>query len=151
MKEDNVIHKAVEYIIQNYLDGQLITHDWLRERCGFDPLRYDDYGNVSDLFEAFKAQQFQYMTVVDNIRSILLNDHNRYLKNCRGWGYVILNPKDQVTFGYERFVDGLKKLMKETNLIMNNVCTVNGEQQAKDNDLRAKYAAMKMMLETIKK
>lgn len=34
---------------------------------------------------------------------------------------------------------------------MNNVRAVNGEQQAKDNDLRAKYAAMRMMLETIRR
>ncbi len=34
---------------------------------------------------------------------------------------------------------------------MNNVRAVGCEQQAKDNDLRAKYAVMKMMLETVKK
>lgn len=68
-----------------------------------------------------------------------------------GDGYEILNPKDQVAFGYDRFIDGMKKLMKETNLIINNVRAVNSEQQAKDNDLRAKYAAMTMMLESIRK
>ena len=63
----------------------------------------------------------------------------------------ILSPRDQTQFGYDRFIDNLRKLMKETSLIMNNVKAVNSEQQAKDNDLRAKYSAMKMMLESIKK
>ena len=91
------------------------------------------------------------MGIVDAIRWELLENENVYLKNVRGDGYEILNPKDQTQFGYDRFIDNLRKLMKETSLIMNNVKAVNSEQQAKDNDLRAKYSAMKMMLESIKK
>lgn len=151
MKEDDVMREVVEDIINHYSDGQLITHDWLKKRCGIEPLKYEDYGDVSQFIEAYQMQAFQYMTIVDNIRTLMLKEYNSYFKNDRGTGYVILDPKDQVSFGYDRFVDGLKKLIKETNLIMNNVRAVGCEQQAKDNDLRAKYAAMKMMLETVKK
>lgn len=91
------------------------------------------------------------MSIVDALRWELLENENMYLKNVRGDGYEILNAKDQTQFGFDRFNDGLRKLIKETNLIMNNVRTVNCEQQSKDNDLRAKYAAMRMMLETIRK
>ena len=90
------------------------------------------------------------MSFVDAIRTELIKNWSIWLKNERGIGYVIVNPNDQVSFGYDRFADGLKKLIKETNLIMTNVQGVSREQQAKDNDLRAKYASMKAMLESIK-
>lgn len=151
MKEDDVMREVVEDIVEHFSDGQLISHDWLRKRCGIEPLMFEDYESVSDFIEAYQMQQFQYMNIVDSIRTLMLKEYNCYFKNDRGAGYIILDPKDQVSFGYDRFVDGLKKLMKETNLIMNNVRAVGNEQQSKDNDLRAKYAAMKMMLETIKK
>ena len=138
-------------IVEQFEDGQLIPHKWLRKRCGIEQLKYEDYETQFDFIEALQMQQFQYMSICTEIRTILLEDFNCYFKNDRGDGYVILNPKDQAQFGYDRFQDKMHKLMKETSLIMNNVRTVNKEQQAKDNDLRAKYAAMKMMLESIKK
>lgn len=149
--KEEVLQGAIREIISNYDAGTLIPHEWLKKKCGLKTPDFNEYASVTDFLEAVKMQQFNYMTFIDSLRWEMIEKWNMWLKNERGEGYIILNPKDQVSFGYERFVDGLKKLMKETSLIMNNVCTVNGEQQAKDNDLRAKYAAMKMMLETIKK
>lgn len=150
-EKEAILDGVIEEIISNYADGTLIPHEWLKKKCGLTQLDFKDYDNISDFLEAVQLQQFAYMSFVDSLRWELIEKWNMWLKNERGEGYVILNPKDQVSFGYDRFVDSLKKLMKETNLIMNNVRAVNGEQQAKDNDLRAKYAAMKMMLESIKK
>lgn len=149
--KEEVLQGAIREIISNYDAGILIPHEWLKKKCGLKTPNFNEYASIADFLEAVQLQQFSYMGFVDSLRWELIEKWNMWLKNERGEGYIILNPKDQVSFGYERFVDGLKKLMKETSLIMNNVCTVNGEQQAKDNDLRAKYAAMKMMLETIKK
>lgn len=150
-EKEAILDGVIEEIISNYADGTLIPHEWLKKKCGLTQLDFKDYDNVSDFLEAVQLQQFAYMSFVDSLRWELIEKWNMWLKNERGEGYIILNSKDQVSFGYDRFVDGLKKLMKETNLIMNNVRAVGGEQQAKDNDLRAKYAAMKMMLESIKK
>ena len=148
---DEALKNLATEIVDQFDDGQLIPHKWLRKRCGIEQLRYEDYENQYDFIEALQMQQFQYMSVCTELRTILLEDFNCYFKNDRGDGYVILDPQHQTEFGYDRFQDKLRKLMKETNLIMNNVRAVNKEQQAKDNDLRAKYAAMKMMLESMKR
>ena len=73
-----------------------------------------------------------------------------YLRNVRGDGYIILNPKDQTKYGYEKFVKDVKKAIEEAGLIMNNVKPVDMEQQSKDNDMRAKFSIMQTMLSTIK-
>lgn len=91
------------------------------------------------------------MGICTEIRRILLEDYNCYFKNNWGDGYTILNPNEQTQYGYDRFQEKMRKLLKETNLIMNNVRTVDRDQQSKDNDLRAKYAAMKMLLDSIKR
>lgn len=148
--KDELLSALIEEILTNYADGSLISHEWLRKRSGIETPIISDYADTREFLEVYQANQFAYMQIVDAIRWELLEKENMYLKNVRGDGYEILNAKDQTQFGYDRFNDGLRKLIKETNLIMNNVRAVNSEQQSKDNDLRAKYAAMKMLLETVK-
>lgn len=150
-ERDELLSALIEEILTNHSDGSLISHEWLRRRSGLEIPVISDYNDTRDFIEAYQANQFAYMQIVDAIRWELLESENMYLKNVRGDGYEILNAKDQTQFGYDRFQDGLKKLIKETNLIMNNVRRVNPEQQSKDNDLRAKYAAMKMMLDSMKR
>ncbi len=149
--KDELLSALIEEIITDHSDGSLISHEWLRKRSGIKIPIISEYSNTKEFLEVFQANQFAYMQLVDAIRWELLENESMYLKNERGEGYVILNPTDQTQFGYDRFQDRLHKLIKETNLIMNNVRQVELEQQSKDNDLRAKYAAMKMMLESIKK
>lgn len=150
MEEENIISEIASQIADCYSDGTLIKHEWLKKKCGYKLPEFSDYDNVADFLEAVNLQQFAYMGFVDAIRTELIKNWSMWLKNERGIGYVIVSPNDQVSFGYDRFADGLKKLIKETNLIMTNVQGVSREQQAKDNDLRAKYASMKAMLESIK-
>lgn len=149
--KDELLSGLIEEIITNHADGSLISHEWLKKKCGLETPIIADYKDTKEFLEVYQATQFAYMSIVDALRWELLENENMYLKNVRGDGYEILNAKDQTQFGFDRFNDGLRKLIKETNLIMNNVRTVNCEQQSKDNDLRAKYAAMRMMLETIRK
>ena len=73
-----------------------------------------------------------------------------FIKNQRGEGYIILRPEDQTQYGYDSFVDDIKKAIRVANLIMNNVQPVDMAQQAKDNDLRAKFGVMRQMLGSIK-
>jgi len=149
--KDELLSALIEEIVTNHADGSLISHEWLRKKCGVEIPSISDYKGTKEFLEVYQATQFTYMQFVDAIRWRLLESENMYLRNVRGDGYEILSASDQTRFGYDRFNDGLRKLIKETNLIMNNVRTVNSEQQSKDNDLRAKYAAMRMMLESIKR
>lgn len=149
--KDELLSGLIEDILANHSDGSLISHEWLRKRSGIEIPIISEYSDTKEFLEVFQASQFAYMSLVDSIRWELLEKENMYLKNERGDGYVILNPNDQVQFGYDRFQDKLHKLIKETNLIMTNTRAVSREQQAKDNDLRAKYSMMKMMLENIKR
>lgn len=149
--KDELLSGLIEDIITNHSDGSLISHEWLRKRSGIETPIISEYADTKEFLEVFQVSQFAYMSLVDSIRWELLKKENMYLKNERGDGYVILNPNDQVQFGYDRFQDKLHKLIKETNLIMTNTRAVNLDQQAKNNDLRAKYSMMKMMLESARK
>lgn len=137
-------------IANNYSDGSLISHEWLRDRLGLKELSVEDFDSVKDFIEGLKIQQFAYMSFVDSIRWQLLEGEKMYLRNVRGDGYIILNPKDQTKYGYEKFVKDVKKAIEEAELIMNNVKPVDMEQQSKDNDMRAKFSIMQTMLSTIK-
>ena len=137
-------------IASTYGDGNLIKHEWLKEKFGLKGLVLNDFETVSDFLKAIEIQQFAYMSLVDKLRWDLLKDFKMYIKNQRGEGYIILRPEDQTQYGYDSFVDDIKKAIRVANLIMNNVQPVDMTQQAKDNDLRAKFGVMRQMLGSIK-
>lgn len=137
-------------IVANYGDGKLIQHEWLKDKFGLKKLSLKDFETVDDFLKGIEIQQFSYMTLVDKMRWQMLEEHKCYIKNQRGEGYIILRPEDQTRYGYDSFVDDMKKAIRIAGLIMNNVQPVDMEQKAKDNDLRAKFGVMKQMLASIK-
>lgn len=133
-----------------YGEGNLIPHDWLKEKFGLKKLELSDFETVDDFVEALNRQQFAYMQVVDSVRWELLKQEKMYMRNVRGEGYEIVRPNDQVQYGYDSFIEDIKKAIREANMIMSNVLQVDLSQQAKDNDLRAKFGIMRQMLSSIK-
>lgn len=137
-------------IATKYGDGELITHEWLKEKFGLAKLNYEDFENQEEFLEAVQAQQFTYMTSVDKLRCELLNEMQICIRNVRGDGYEIVPASDQTQYGYDGFIKDMKKAMRSARAIMNNVASVDAEQQAKDNDLRAKFAHIEQMIKSIK-
>ena len=140
----------IRTIASDYADGKLIPHEWLRRKFGLENLRMKDFDNTEDFIEAIQMQQFSYMTLVDTLRWKLLEDQKIYIKNIRGDGYQIVQPTEQVQYGYDQFLRDFKKAVKDANLIMQNVKSVPSEQQKKDNDLRAKCALLGQMVNGMK-
>ena len=137
-------------IAAKFSDGQLISHEWLKDKFGLKKLTLKDFETVEDFLDARDNQQWSYMQLVDSLRWQLLENYKAYLRNIRGDGYIILQPQDQTQYGYDHFVSDMKKAFKEAGLIMNNVQPVDSTQQAKDNDLRAKFGMLKQMLSYVK-
>ena len=137
-------------IADKFGNGSLIKHEWLKDKFGLKELAIEDYETVSDFLKAIEIQQFAYMSLVDKLRWELLSEYKMYIRNIRGEGYEILRPEDQTQYGYDSFIDDVKKAIRVAGLIMNNVQKVDFTQQAKDNDLRAKFGIMKQMLSSIK-
>ena len=85
-------------IAANFADGSLIKHEWLKDKFGLKKLLFDDYESVEDFIKALETQQFCYMNLVDRLRWQLLEDFKMFIKNIRGDGYIILQPKEQVQY-----------------------------------------------------
>lgn len=141
----------MEEIYTKFGDGSLIAHEWLKYKFGLKKLSFKDYETIDDFLKAIEIQQFAYMSLVDKLRWQMLEEYKAYIKNQRGDGYIILRPEDQTQYGYNSFIDDVKKAIRVAGMIMNNVSPVNMEQQSKDNDLRAKFGMMKQMLNSIRK
>lgn len=155
--EENIIEvgtdgwfNLLEEISVKFGSGNLILHEWLKDKFGFKKPELSKYESVDDFLKAVELQQFAYMSLVDKLRWDLLKEYKMYIRNIRGEGYEILRPEDQTQYGYNSFVDDVKKAIRLAGLIMNNVQMVDPAQQAKDNDLRAKFGVMKQMLGSIK-
>lgn len=138
-------------IAEQYGDGRLISHEWLKEQFGLKELQLDDYESLEEFLIARDNQQFAYMSIVDAVRWELLEQEKMYIINVRGDGYRVICPEDQTTYGYDQFIYDIKKAIREASAIMSSVLPVDQTQQRMDNDLRAKFGLMKQMLENIKR
>ena len=138
-------------IADNHADGSLIPHDWLRGRFGLEKLNVSDFENTDDFVRGIQMQQFSYMTLVDTLRWQLLEEEKMYIRNIRGDGYAVVPACDQTKYGYDEMFKNIKSAIKDADLIMSNVRAVSVDQQAADNDLRAKYSILKQMLSSIRK
>jgi len=141
----------IEEIVRSFKFGELIPHAYLRIKFMLEDLRVNEYSDTEEFISAYQIQQFAYMSLVDTLRWQLLKEKSLFLKNVRGDGYTILPSKEQVTYGYSEFMDTVKAAIKRADLIMNNVQPVTMEQQALDNDLRAKCSMLKQMLLSVRK
>lgn len=137
-------------IVAEYGDGKLISHLWLREKFGFKELQLSDFEDLESFLKARDIQQMTYGNAIEALRWELLKQEKMYFRNIFGEGYQIIRPDEQVQYGYDSFIKDIKKAIREAGLIMSNVRQVDFSQQAKDNDLRAKFGVMKQMLSSIK-
>nr|DAF41314.1 MAG TPA: hypothetical protein [Caudoviricetes sp.] len=140
----------IDEILNGFTTGILIPHEWLKHKFTLEAIRYEDYDSTEDFIKAIQMQQFAYMTLVDTLRWQLLEERSVYLKNIRGDGYTLLSPTEQVRYGYDEFLKTVKGAIKQADAIMNNVLPVPHEQQAIDNDLRARCSMLKQMLLSVK-
>ena len=138
-------------ISENYSDGSLIFHEWLKKKFGLNQIELSDFEDTNDFLDALQTQQFAYMTLVDTLRWQLLEVEQMFIRNIRGSGYVVIQPSDQTEYAYNEFLKTVKQAIKEADLIMNNVRKVTSIQQSKDNDIRAKCSILKQMINSIRK
>ena len=138
-------------IVENYADGSLIGKGWLHEKFMIKPFRMEDYENTAEMLKAYQEWVFSYLGVVDVLKRELLLEFKVCLKTVWGQGYIIVPSEEQVRYGYDEFISDVRKAIRNARLIMNHVAPVPPEQQAQDNDLRAKFGIMQQMLEKVKR
>lgn len=149
--DEEVWADLLDEIAADYSHGEIITHAMLKKRFGLALPDKDEYVDSAEFIEALQCHQFAYMTLVDKLRWQLLADKKYYMRNIRGEGYQVIQPREQVKFGFDSFIENVREAIRKAHLIMNNVRMVPSEQRSKDNELRAKCNIIKQMLLNIRK
>lgn len=144
----------VEEILAAYAPGSLIPHEWLKNRFRIrdkSELKFKDYGNEAEFIAALERIDRTYQFLVESLQSRLLEDRKGYLVNRHGEGYMILPYDEQVAYAYDRFIGKLERSIKKTDRIMKYRPPVSAEQQARDNDIIARYSWFTQMVPVLKK
>lgn len=139
-----------EEVAENFSSGELISHSWLREKFGIEETVISNFETTEEYNRERDRLQFMYMGMVETLRTTMLNEYKMYMKNSRGEGYTIVNPKDQASMAYKMLIRDVDSSIKGTKMIMYNVRDVPTEQKAKDDDLRAKVGIMEQMFNNLK-
>ena len=134
-------------IVAEFAPGELISHDYM---MGLFNLKYPQivgYKSTDTFLTDYQTTQFKYMTAIDKLRDELLDKEMYYLRNIRGDGYVLLPPKDQVQFAFDRCLDQVKKEFRIAKDIVLHIRTdaIPVEQQSKNHDLIAKLSNLQQI------
>ncbi|MBK5722133.1 hypothetical protein JGH11_14745 [Dysgonomonas sp. Marseille-P4677] len=140
----------IEEINNTYNPGDIILHEWLKDRFHLQKPRFKDYYNEDDFIRGVGLYNLDYLTLIDTLREQLLKDCKICLRSIRNEGYSIIPPKEQVKYGYDIFIKELKSLIKKIYAIMNNVRPVSATQRAIANDKIARFSLIKQMLSGLK-
>ncbi|MGN1217134.1 MAG: hypothetical protein ACI4TD_04070 [Phocaeicola sp.] len=141
----------LDEISKSYSDGELISHDWLKQMFGLGKIELSDYENIEEFLKALQMQQFAYMQLIETLRWQILKEHKLCIRNIPGSGYIVIKPEDQTQYAYDEFMKTIRKAIRETDLIMNNVRPFFSDQKYKDNDLKARCSMLKQMLGNLKR
>ncbi len=109
--------------------GELIPHEWLREKLNIVTPRT---GSQKD----FEALQLQYLGAIEMIKSELLTEDRIYLQSSRGKGYKIVPPGEQTGEVTKTATDGMRKAIRRglTGLTYVNHGALSDEQKRENLD-----------------
>lgn len=151
--EIDLVHSAMEYIVFNFVPGDLITHDLLKELFHIKDkkkLKFKDYGNEIAYLDAIDKLEKQYRSQVENLADQLLEERKGWLINRPGEGYMILPYDEHVTRAYKKFVERLERNILKTNRLFDCRPPVSDEQRVVDNDKIARYSWFTQMVPELK-
>ena len=123
-QDDKNVQSAIEYILKNYVYGELVTTAKLKELSGYydreiiapkelwaDPVIASKY--VED---GINQRGNDYKNFLSHVTTILLEQHKRCLRNNYAKGYNIIHPWEQARFAKDelanRVLCGQKKALR---------------------------------------
>jgi hypothetical protein len=123
---------------QQFDYGDTITFQWLREAFQLPEINYGSR-------EAFQKAQFDFLEHMDGFRETLLCDHKKALRNIRGIGYVVVQPRDHAELAKEKFRYFIAKGIEKAEEILENTAfdRLTQQEMQENRDAQAKIAAFK--------
>ena len=145
MSEQNWDYIA-EIVLENNV-GDLITHSFLKDLFRLQMPLISNFTNQFDFLEHLRDYDFAYMSLVDKLRTDLLKNHNVYLKNIRGDGYILMPSQEQTDFAMKYINNGIKKAISEgLNILQHTkLDSLTQEQQQKNADSIARASLLKQI------
>jgi hypothetical protein len=144
--------KLMNKLIEKYQPGDLIPHFVMRKMLFIETPNYNDFETQYEFVEAIQLMQFEYMSLVEKLRTDILDTHKLYLKNVRGDGYAFLPTNEQTDYAKQRTMDGIRKEMKRGITIMQNIrfAALTQEQKKSNADELAKIAQLQHLMKAFK-
>ena len=142
------LHPSYLQVAKTIVDGDhspgtLFTHEWLREGLHIRQLQDDEQSTVAEI----RALDLQYLTAIDGLKAVLLEEHNIALRCVIGKGYEVLAPRDQVDVGANILETGVRKAIRKASATL-TYCDVSGlsvNERSRQLDALAKAGALHAM------
>ena len=149
MEKDNTIKRnskvwdeLLRELHDTFRPGELIPHEWFYEKFNIEDIKLakNQIYDPADFAKKLQEQDFELFALTDIFRRDLLRRYNICLQNVYSKGYTIVPTTEQVHYGFDQALLGIRKSLRNAKEIMTHVDMVPAMQQAKDDDLRCRMA-----------
>lgn len=114
-------------VVEGY--GFILSHDELYDMLETKKPRGHSF------WKDVRKSQFEFLEKVEELKRECLHAHKIHLYNLRGQGYRVQLPDDQVTLGYERQYEKVRKHLRKSLDILSNVDVAQlSDQGARNRD-----------------
>lgn len=128
---------AVELFIESEFEaGKVISHEWFYAAFGLI------MPQLCETVITAQQSQLRYLSNMDGLKSVLLEEHNIALRAVRGIGYEIVPPKDQTAWAMSEARADLRKALRvgSARLTFVQADALTDEQRKENMDARAKLS-----------
>ena len=117
--------------------GDLVPLDWFYTH--FELTQPEYCGR-----EEFNKFQFAFLDAMENLKTLLLQQHSMALANVRGQGYRVLKPAEQTGYAMTKLRDEVRRTLRKAAGILEHVDRnlLSDDERRHNEEARGKLAAL---------
>lgn len=139
---------VIDFFAAGFKPGDVISHDWLEEHFGLDPI---EDGQALTI-QAHRERQFKWLQAMEAFKTELLERYRVCLVSVFGEGYRVVPPGQQTELATEKFEAEAKRAYRKAAMRLKYVKVEElTEAQRRENvDAIARLSMIQGMQRTIK-
>jgi len=118
--------------------GRIIPHQWLYDHFKLPQPKHGTFREI-------EKWHFDFMAAMDGFREMMLIEFQKSLRNVRGKGWLVVEPKDQTSVAMGDFKTAFSRHVKKAFAAITNIAAkfLDTQKQKENSDAIGKLGAIK--------
>jgi hypothetical protein len=140
-ESDSIGKLTADKIAEEFKYGDAIKHEWF-----YAEFELDDPNDLVT-YEDITKNRFEYCQLLNETYFFLARNHQMALKNRRGFGYEIIQPREQTSYAEGEAYDKIGKAIGKCQLLLNeiNLSMLNDPEKVENREAICRISRLEQM------